>query len=272
MPLLHIVILALVQGITEFLPISSSGHLVLAHHFFGAQADDLTLDIAVHVGTLFAVLLYFRRDICRMLCGLKTLCRKDGSSEGKKLLFALIIGSLPVIAAGFLIYLTGPEWTRSLYLTAWCTLIFGIVLGLADKYKPTDRTLDRLTIKDAFLIGLAQTLSLIPGVSRSGITMTAGRALGFNRSDCARFSLLLAVVAISGAGTLGGIDLWQENDLALTYHALIAAILSFATALAAIFLMMKWLEHASFMPFVIYRIVLGLLLLGLLYGGVITTT
>ncbi|MCB9990373.1 MAG: undecaprenyl-diphosphate phosphatase [Rhodospirillales bacterium] len=269
MPLFHIVILALIQGITEFLPVSSSGHLVLAHHGLGARADDMTLDIAVHVGTLFAVLLYFHRDIVKMLCGMTHI--RDGirQNDGLKLLLTIIIGSVPVIAAGFLIHLSGPDWTRSLYLTAWCTLIFGIVLGIADRLPHTDRTLEQITYKDALLIGLAQMLALIPGVSRSGITMTAARFLGFNRADCARYSLLLALVAISGAGTLGGLDLWQSGDLALSVDALIAAGLAFLSGLLAIFLMMKWLERASFKPFVIYRIVLGLLLLGLLYGGVI---
>lgn len=263
MSLFHIVILALVQGITEFLPISSSGHLVLAHEVIGKTVDDLTMDVAVHVGTLAAVLLYFYKDVLRMLCTLK------GGGD-KKLILAIIIGSLPVVAAGFIIHLTGPDWTRSLYLTAWCTLIFGIILGLADKYKPAEKSLDQLTIKDAFLIGLAQMLALIPGTSRSGITMTAGRMLGFNRADCARFSLLLATVAISGAGTLGGFDLMQSGNIDLGIDILLAAILAFLSGLAAIALMMRWLEKASFMPFVIYRVILGLLLLGLLYGGVLT--
>jgi len=263
MPFYYILILALIQGITEFLPISSSGHLVLAHHMMGQQTTHaLTLDVAVHVGTLFAVLLYFRGDICRMLCGLK----KGGD---RHLTAAIIIGSLPVIIAGFLLHITGPDWTRSLYLTAWCTLIFGIVLWVADKYKPAQKTLDDLTLRDAFFIGCAQVLALIPGTSRSGITMTAARWLGFSRTECARFSLLLAIVAISGAGTLGGIDLIRSGDFSLGFDVLLAAFMAFLSGLAAIALMMRWLEKASFTPFVIYRIVLGIILLGLLYGGVI---
>ncbi len=261
MPLFHIVILALVQGITEFLPISSSGHLVLAHTIFDdGLANDLLIDVAVHVGTLGAALLYFRRDVMQMICALAT--RRDTG-----LLLAVIIGSVPVIAAGFVIHMLGPDWTRSLYLMAWCTLIFGIVLWLADRYAPTEKTLERLTIRDAFVIGLAQVLALVPGTSRSGITITAARALGFSRREAARFSLLLAIVAISGAGTLGGLDILQAGDAALGVEALLAAALAFLSGWAAIALMMRWLEKASFTPFVIYRVALGLLLLFLLYSG-----
>ncbi len=262
MPLFHIVILALIQGLTEFLPISSSGHLVLAHEIMGKTAGDLTLDVAVHVGTLFAVLLYFKRDICRMVCSVKT-------GGDKKLILAVIVGSLPVIVAGFLIHMLGPDWTRSLYLTAWCTLVFGIILWAADKYKPAEKTLDVLTVKDALFIGMAQILALIPGTSRSGITMTAARALGFSRTEAARFSLLLAIVAISGAGSLSGIDLVQAGSLTMTFDVLMAAALSFFSGFAAIALMMRWLEKSSFTVFAVYRVILGLVLLGLLYGGVL---
>lgn len=262
MLLFHIVILALVQGITEFLPISSSGHLVLVHEAIGKTVNDLTLDVAVHVGTLFAVLLYFRKDILAMLFSLKP-------GGDLKMPFMIILASVPVIIAGFMIHLTGPDWTRSLYLTGWCTLVFGILLGIADKIKPAEKDLDTLGYKDAFIIGLAQVLALIPGTSRSGITMTAARWLGYSRTESARFSMLLAIVAISGAGTLGGITLFKEGDLTLGLDALAAIIMSFVSALGAIALMMRWLEKATFRPFVIYRIILGGILLILLYAGVL---
>ena len=256
----HIILLALIQGITEFLPISSSGHLVLAHEIIGKTQHDLTIDVAVHVGTLFAVFVYFKKDITKMLCSLK-------SGGDKNLVFAIIIGSLPVIAAGYIIHLTGPEWTRSLYLTAWCTLIFGIVLWIADKYSKTEKKIESISLKQAFIIGLAQVLALIPGTSRSGITMTAARGLGFTRTESARFSLLLAMVAISGAGTLGTIDIIQQGNISLGIDVFIAAIMAFLSGLLAITLMMKWLEKASFAPFIIYRIILGIVLLFLLYSG-----
>lgn len=268
-PLLHIVILAVVQGITEFLPISSSGHLVLANYFNGFGIHDMTLDIAVHVGTLFAALLYFHRDICRMIGGVRNFGKSSGGSEGRRLLLLVIVGSVPIIIAGFALHVTGTDWTRSLYLLAWCTLIFGILLGVVDKFKPTEKTIAEISIRDALFIGIAQILSLVPGVSRSGITMTAARWLGFNRVEGARYSLLLAIVATAGAGVLGGYDLWKAHDVTLGYSALLAAVMAFFAGMLAIFLMLKWLERASFMPFVWYRIVLGVLLLALLYGGII---
>jgi undecaprenyl-diphosphatase len=267
MPLLHIVILALVQGITEFLPISSSGHLVLVHHILqaGSEITDLTMDIAVHIGTLFAVLLYFRRDLCSMAC--KYVKR---AKQKPPLLLYIIIGSMPVVIAGFALYILSPLWMRSLHVTAWCTLIFALLLYVADIKGRAERTLDHMTLRDALYIGMMQVLALIPGTSRSGITMTAARFLGFSRVEAARFSMFLAIVAISGAGTLSSLALLDSNDFSLGFDVLVAVILSFASSLAAIALLMKWLEKSSFKPFVIYRVALGLLLLGLLYSGVLT--
>lgn len=274
MPLLHIVILALVQGISEFLPISSSGHLILAHEALGHQGAEmnLILDIAVHVGTLFAVLLYFRKDVMAMLCGcVCTVQGKGAGHRGRKLLIYVLAASLPVIIAGFVLHSVMPDMWRSVTVTAWCTLIFGIVLWIADKKGLQTRTVEDITLKDALLVGCAQVLALIPGVSRSGITMTAARFLGVSRTESARFSMLLAMVAISGAGVLGGLSLLESGDMALGFDVLFAVAFSFVSALAALHLMMKWLEKASFTPFVIYRIALGLLLLGLIYGGVIAS-
>ncbi|MCB1557005.1 MAG: undecaprenyl-diphosphate phosphatase [Alphaproteobacteria bacterium] len=274
MPLLHIIVLALVQGVTEFLPISSSGHLVLAHYLMnGGSAivpeTDLTMDIAVHVGTLFAVLLYFRRDAWAMATGLAGLvCGRRGET-GQRLFFLVLLSSLPVIAAGFALHMFMPGFLRSLTVMAWATLLFGIVLWLADRFAPMTRTIETMSVKSALLIGLAQVLALIPGTSRSGITMTAARLLGFTRGEAARFSLLLAMVAISGAGFLTGLDLWKSENLALGRDALIAVVLSFFAALGAIALMMRWLERASFAPFAAYRIILGILLLALIYTGTI---
>lgn len=267
MPVYQLLILALIQGITEFLPISSSGHLILAHHFMGGEgeswAEDLTMDIAVHVGTLLAVLIYFRRDIFGMIGGL----RRGGSPAERQKTKFLIVASLPVIAAGYGLHVLQPDWARSLELMAWASIIFGIALWIADRYFPTDRRVEDMCLRDAVWVGLAQALALIPGVSRSGITMTAGRALGFSRVEAARFSLLLAVVAISGAGVLGGIDLYQSGDLRLGVDAVVAAFLSFISAWLVVALMMRWLENFTFTPFVLYRVALGVVLLALYYGG-----
>ena len=270
MLLFHIIILALVQGLTEFLPISSSGHLLFAHELLGhdsrdAWAENLSLDIAVHVGTLAAVLLYFRKDVMSMITGVFKSNETPSALSGRKLALYVIIGSLPVVIAGFILYALAPPFLRSLEIMAWMTLIFGIVLGVADKLVPPEKEFDRLTLKDAFLIGLAQILALIPGTSRSGITMTAARFLGFDRQAAARFSLLLAIIAISGAGILGGADIFLSGNLTIGFDILLATLFAFVSGWAAIAVMMKWLERSSFMPFVIYRVILASALLIFLY-------
>jgi undecaprenyl-diphosphatase len=271
MPLLHIIILALIQGVTEFLPISSSGHLVLAHAALDGNTEQqwdkhMMMDVAVHIGTLFSVLLYFRKDLSLMLSGLLSLFKGKPNHTGNALTAKILIGSTPVIIAGFALNTLEPSWLLAVEIVAWTTLIFGIILWVADRIKPSVKTLDDLSIKDAILIGLAQCLALIPGTSRSGITMTAGRFLGYNRTECAHYSLLLGIIAISGAGALGGLTLLKEPNLAITQDILIAAALAFISGYIAIALMMKWLSRASFTPFAIYRIILGAGLLALIYG------
>lgn len=270
MPLFHIIILALVQGITEFLPISSSGHLVITHTLLGQNIENLCweqnriMDVAVHIGTLFAVLLYFRKD----LFGLCTTCLKtDG--ESRNMIIYIISASIPVIIAGFVMELWEPSWICLLEITAWTTLIFGIILGIADKKGSTGKTLKNLTLKDALIIGASQVLALVPGTSRSGITMTAGRFLGYSRVEAARFSLFLAIIAISGAGALGGMDLLEEGHLQIGADVGIAIAFSFISAWVALAVMMKWLEKFTFMPFVYYRVVMGLGMLALIYSGVL---
>lgn len=268
MPLYIIIILALVQGITEFLPISSSGHLVLVHQLTGNGGTNLCweqnrmMDMAVHVGTLFAVLLYFRKDVVSMTYGLG-----QPNSDGRNLFKYIIIASLPVLAVGYLIEKLQPSLLCLVEVMAWMTLIFGIVLGVADKYCRAYKTIKDMTGRRALLIGFAQALALVPGVSRSGITMTAGRVLGFQRAETAHFSLLLAIVAISAAGGLMTLDLIQTGDFRLGIDVLIGVALSFVTGYLAIYLMMAWLSRASFMPFAIYRVLLGGGLLIALYSG-----
>jgi len=273
--LLHIVILAVVQGITEFLPISSSGHLVLAWEAFDAarmegieqsEADRLVLDIAAHVGTLAAVCLYAWRDVGQMAGGVARLAIGRWN-PGARLAALLVVGTLPLILAGWLAIDSVSAYLRDTAVIAWATLIFGIVLFIADRTTLTLRRIEHMTFAAAAVIGLAQVLALIPGTSRSGITMTAGRFLGFERIEAARFSLLLAIPAILGAGSLAGFELYHSGNATLGYTAVVAAALAFATALLAIMLMMSWLKRASFTPFVIYRVLLGGLLLWWVYGG-----
>lgn len=269
MLLYHIVILALIQGISEFLPISSSGHLVLTHYLLGESEPDLCwqqnrlLDVAVHVGTLLSVMIYFRKDLLSIVKHLN----KPKSSEFK-LGGHIILASLPVIIIGFILQQFQFSFMCLLEVMAWMTLIFGVVLYFADKFD-MKRNLSDMRLGHAFFIGLSQALALIPGVSRSGITMTSARFLGFNRVDAAKFSLLLSIVAISGAGTLSGLEIIETKNYAFTFDILVAVILAFISGLIAITLMMKWLAKASFLPFVIYRVLLGFLLLGLIYSGVL---
>ncbi len=270
MPLLHIFILALVQGITEFLPISSSGHLVLAWEFFdraGWEAiqqtgsERLIMDIAVHVGTLAAVCVYFWRDLWFMAQGVAKLLVGQWT-PGARLAFLVILATLPVVAVGFLFkdFITGTLHD-SVTIVAWTTIGFGVLLLVADRMGMTVRRVEHITVFQALIIGASQVLALIPGTSRSGITMTAARFFGYERPEAARFSLLLSIPTILGAGTLAGLDLRETGDLALQYEALVAVAIAFATALLAIALMLRWLRHAGFMPFVVYRIVLGVVLL-----------
>ena len=275
MSLYNIIILALIQGITEFLPISSSGHLVLFHAATEGSAmanqmdQDLTMDIAVHIGTLASVLIYFYKDVLHMLCGLKDIATGKRDSQSAKLLLLVIIGSIPVIIAGLLLHFWDPVFLRSLYIIAATSIIFGVVLWHADRKAEQARSVDKMSIKDAVYIGLAQAIALIPGTSRSGITMTAARYLGFTRTEAAHYSLLLSMVAISGAGLITGLDLIKGGDAALTMDAAIAAVFSGISSYATIIVMMKFLRSFSFAPFAIYRVILGFVLFGLLYTGFI---
>lgn len=271
MPFFHIVILAVVQGITEFLPISSSAHLILAHEMLGSEGleTDRLIDIGVHVGTLFAVLLYFRKDLYRMLRGCVAAAGQDHGG-GRVLAGKIMLASVPALAAGFALHVFQPEWMRSLEVIGWFALVFGIVLWYADRYRPADREISSLGWRDALFVGLAQAVALIPGTSRSGITMTAGRWLGLSRTESARFSFLLALVAISGAGALGVIDVLKAESPGLALDFLTAAAVSFVASYAALVGLMKWLARATFTPFVVYRVLLGVILLALIYSGVIS--
>ncbi|PCJ97874.1 MAG: hypothetical protein COA45_09310 [Zetaproteobacteria bacterium] len=273
MILYHIILLAIIQGLTEFLPVSSSGHLGLFHCFTDHcdhwDNQNLIMDIAVHVGTLLSVLLYFWRDVVRMFLGVKDIGTGNIKSNNAKLTLYVLISSIPVIIIGFILNMFEPDWLKTLYVIAWATIIFGVILWWADKKSPTTREIKDLTLKDAVVIGCAQTLALIPGTSRSGITMTAARFLGFSRTESAHYSMLLAMIAISGAGALIGLSLIKSGDITLGMDVLIAITLSFISGWVSIVIMMKFLQNATFTVFAVYRVLLGTALLGLLYSGVI---
>jgi len=259
-------VLAVVQGVTEFLPVSSSGHLILIPALSDWADQGLIMDVAVHVGTLGAVCLYFWRDIAGMIGGLYNWARGRHDTQAR-LAALLVLATLPVIGAGYLVNYYGlVGGLRSVEVVGWATLVFGIVLYATDKMGMTLRRIEHIGWGDAVIVGLAQVLALIPGTSRSGITMAAARLLGMERSDAARFSMLLSIPTIVGAGVLKGYDLYRAGDARLTVDALLAAGLSFATALIAIAALMAWLRRATFTPFVVYRIMLGGGLLALSYG------
>lgn len=270
MQLLQILILSLVQGLTEFLPISSSGHLILVPLFTGWDDQGLAIDVAAHVGTLLAVLVYFWRDVLRMLLGLGRLLtgRLDG---GGRLALLLLLGTLPALAVGFLIdqYFGGPP--RSPLIVALALIGFGIAMFLADRIGMTIRKVDHIGIGHALVIGCAQVLAIIfPGTSRSGITMTAARFLGYERTEAARFSFLLSIPAISAAGIWQGWKLYQVGDTSIINDALLTVAFCALAGFLAIAIIMAWLKRAGFGPFVVYRLLLGGFLLWLIYSGQIS--
>ncbi len=265
MTLLDIVVLALIQGITEFLPVSSQGHVYLAEKILAVPDQGLVMVIALHVGTLGAVVLYFWRDLWAILAGLGRLIR-GRSDPGADLAGYLVIASVPVAIAGFALNQYGAEVLRTTPVIAWATIGFGIVLYATDRLGMTVRRIEHLGLGDALIIGLAQALALIPGTSRSGITMSAARMLGMERAEAARFSMLLSIPAILGAGSLTAVDLYQAENAALTEAAILAAAMAFIAATIAISALMAWLRRASFTPFVVYRVLLGGALLGIAYG------
>jgi undecaprenyl-diphosphatase len=266
MPIFEIFVLAAVQGITEFLPVSSSGHLRITSDILGMSENTLVMDVAVHVGTLFAVMLYFWRDLVLMIAGLGASVR-GRKHEGGRLAGFLVIATLPVVIAGFFGQSLIENTLRTVEIVGWTTIGFGVLLFLADCSGMRILRLEHMNLPNAVIIGLAQVLALIPGTSRSGITITAARFLGYDRTDAARFSMLLSIPAIAGAGLLIGLQLLESDNALLTRDALIAAALSFVTALAAIALFLRWLRFAGFGPFVIYRIAIGGLLLAWTYGA-----
>lgn len=275
MTFLTIFVLAAVQGITEFLPISSSAHLILVRDLMvalglppahGTAADLLAFDVALHVGSLGAVIVYFRRDVAEMIGGLFDGLSGRGGPRFR-LLLLLIVATLPVVVVGFLAQAVVADLLRATEIIAWTTLLFAFVLWAADRQPTIKHQPELLSMKDVLIVGLMQCLAIIPGVSRAGICMTAGRILGFDRPLSARFALLLGIPTLAAAGLLASYNLYRGGEAQVTADAVLGAILAFFFTWAAVALMMSWLRRATYMPFIVYRIALGLLLLGLIYGA-----
>lgn len=265
MSLTQIVVLAVVQGITEFLPISSSGHLILVPMLFGWPDQGLALDVANHVGSLSAVVAYFWRDVREMAVGLVELVR-GRVTPGARLALLIVIGTIPAVAVGLIIKHLFPGGIRSITVIGVQTIAFAILLYLADRTGRSDRGVADCRVRDAVLIGLAQGIALIPGTSRSGVTMTCGRFLGIERREAARFSFLLAIPAIAGAGVLEGKEMLETADPSLLHDAVIIAAFSFLASFAAIWFLMAWLRRSAFAPFVAYRLILGVIVLAVAFG------
>lgn len=265
MPISQLIVLAIIQGLTEFLPISSSGHLALVDELTAWADQGVLIDVAIHVGSLFAVLIYFRNDVRELIGGTLALLRGEMTDAGRLALY-LAAASVPIGIVGFsLAGMGATELLRAAQVVAWANLVFAVLLYWSDKAGATDQNLGDMTWSGAIIVGVAQVAAVIPGASRSGVTMMAARFLGFDRKEAARFSMLLAIPTILGAGLVATMRLAQTSDVTLQSDAVIAAILSFLVAWAAIAVFMRLLESISLTPFVIYRVVLGVALLLWLY-------
>ena len=260
----QIIILAIVQGLTEFLPISSSGHLILIPAFTNWPDQGVITDIMVHVGSLFAVFVYFWRDVIRLFWGGLDLLRLR-MNDNSRLALYIILATIPAIVFGLYLKTSGMQnQIRGVEIVAWNAIIFGILLYVADRVGRRTKVMDNITLSPALMIGFAQALALVPGTSRSGITITAARFLGFERGEAARFSFLLGIPAISGAAVLTLGDLASSGE-SISSDALWAAFLTFFAAMAAITILMAVVKRTSFLIFVIYRLALGLLLFAMIY-------
>ncbi|MGB0960094.1 MAG: undecaprenyl-diphosphate phosphatase [Halocynthiibacter sp.] len=267
MSLFHLFLVAIIQGITEFLPVSSSGHLILLPSLTGLEDQGQAIDVAVHVGTLFAVIAYFWTDVRRSLFGLLDLAQGKTDTRAARLALLLIIATIPVVIVGLLMKLTGiDDMLRSIKVIGWTMIGFGIVLYVADRRGPLEKSEYQWTLKDAIIMGLWQAVALIPGTSRSGATITGARALGYKREDGAKLAMLMSIPTIIASGVLLGAEVAVTADTSMLKDGAIAAGLSFVAAFLALGLMMRLLRSLSFTPYVIYRIALGVFLLWIAYG------
>jgi undecaprenyl-diphosphatase len=270
--------LGLLQGLTEFLPISSSAHLRLAGEFLpGAGDPGATFTAITQIGTELAVLIYFRKDIARIASAwlTKVIMRKEvagNSRQDVRIGWMIVVGTLPIVVLGYLFQENIRNTFRSLWLIAIVMIVFGIILGIADRFGRSERNLDILTSKHGLAYGFAQSLALVPGVSRSGATIAMGRVLGYTRESALRYSFLLAIPAVFGSGFYELKTAIGEDNPAAPYsliETLGATIVAFFVGYAVIAWLMKFIATKSFMPFIIYRIVLGTGILILLATGAI---
>ena len=260
----QILVLAIVQGLTEFLPVSSSGHLILIPAITGWTDQGAATDVMVHIGSLFAVLVYFWKDVLNLLGGIADVFRGRVTIHSR---MVTLIGfaTIPAIAFGVVLKVTGwSDHIRSVEFVAWGAIFFGILMYVADRVGSSAKKMEDMTFIPALVVGISQAIALIPGTSRSGITMTAARFMGFERGEAARFSFLLGIPAITAAGIFTGLEATQQGH-SISPDAYWAAFITFFAALAAIAFLMALIRRTTFLVFVIYRCLLGVLLLAMLY-------
>ena len=250
-------LIGIIQGITEFLPISSSGHLVLFAKLTSWEDQGLFTDIAVHFGTLFAVIVYLRKDIYYLISNIFKFKIFDD-----QIIFKITLSTLPAILMGYFIYDYVSVYFRSIQLIAISSIVFAIILYFADKVSIQDKSWQNITYTEALLIGLFQVLAFIPGASRAGVTITAARFIGYDRLNAARFSMLLSIPIILASMSLSLINVFNEEKVAVNfYHSFSATLVAFIAALLSIMFLMRFIKQANFNIFIIYRIILGIILL-----------
>ena len=249
---IEILILSAIQGISEFLPVSSSAHLILVSNFYDLKTSSLLIDISLHLGSLFAIIFYFKKDLLDL-------------KNNKKLLQLITIGSIPIIFFGYLLYSTELIYLlRNVKVIAWTTLFFGFILFFADQQKFDKNISTNLNFKSIIFIGLFQILALIPGVSRAGITLTAARFLNFNRVDSSKISFLLSIPALAGASFLGLKDVIYHS-IEINYLIIVAVILSFLFSYVTVKFFLIYINKFSLSIFVVYRILIALILFLIIY-------
>jgi undecaprenyl-diphosphatase len=249
-------LIGIIQGVTEFLPISSSGHLVLFAQLTNWEDQGLFTDIAVHFGTLFAVIIYLRKDIYYFFTNIFQFKLFED-----QIIFKIILATLPAIILGYFIYDYVSLYFRSIQLIALSSIVFAIILFFADRVKMESKGWNRVTYIEALIVGLFQVLAFIPGASRAGVTVTGARLLGYDRVNAARFSMILSIPIILASMTLSLINILNEEYVAVNlYQSFFASLVAFITALLSIIFLMRFIKKANFNIFIIYRIVLGIIL------------
>lgn len=258
MDIFQAIALSLLQGLTEFLPISSSAHLILLPVLLGWEDQGLAFDVAVHVGTLMAVIAFYRKDLVRIIMAWSRSIAGKGITDDAKLAWYVLLGTIPVGLAGVCLPEVIETVLRSPLVIAASTIVFALLLWFAEKQSKEVRS--KVTLKDAVIIGLFQSIALIPGTSRSGITITAGLLVGLKRKQAARFSFLLSIPVITLAGLVKGLNLYKAVDPVMWDLIFIGVSLSAIVAYVAIGWFLRLLEKVGMMPFVLYRLVLGIFL------------